>query len=272
MRKVAVLLLALLLLFPIYFMVQGSFQSISWMLAIPPKFFPANPSLDNYAVFGEIVYLWRWVVNSAIIVVLYSAGGVIVNGLAGYAFSFARFRGKQIIFWLFLATLLVSRAVLLIPQYVVVRGVGLQGMTAVVLMYTFAAGYIYLFRNYFESIPSSLLESAEIDGAGDWRKFWRIVLPLSKPVVAAVIVMRGIEGLSDFIWQVINLTHENEKTMLVGFTQSINRVAKWSKGLAGRDVGFELAVGVVLVFPIMLLFAFASRYFIKGVTLGGVKE
>lgn len=269
MRLAVTIFAALVLLFPVYYMAQGSFQDIQGVLSVPPRLAPKTPTLDNYELLFSQPGIGRWALNSLVAFVGYVGGSIVVNGTAGYAFSFARFPGKGLLYGAFLAALMISRVSIIIPQFVLTRQIGLIGMPAVILMTAFSPAFIFLFRSYFDTIPRSLVECARIDGAGDGRIFTRIILPLSGPIVGAVVVMRGVEALSDYIWQMLNLTADKSKTLLVGLTQAIHLVRM---GRSMKDIGFELAVGMVLLVPLILIFALSSRYFIEGITLGGVKE
>jgi multiple sugar transport system permease protein len=269
MRKAGLVIAAALLAFPIYMMAQGSFQPIRGVLHIPPMLWPMRPTLENYAlVFGQ-PFLLRWAASSLVVVAGYVVVGIAVNGAAGYVFAMARFPGKEALFVLLIGALLISRQMMIIPQFVVVRALGLREHAAVIAMASLWPVGIFLFRNYFESIPRSLAESARIDGAGEARIFARVMLPLSAPVLGAAVAFKGMEALSDYIWQMLNLQSEETRTLLVGLAGS---VAKMRMQRITNNIGYELAVGTVLLVPLVVVFALASRYFVRGLALGGVKE
>jgi ABC-type glycerol-3-phosphate transport system permease component len=165
-----------------------------------------------------------------------------------------------------MAPIFVTRFVLLISQFVIVGKLGLRGLAAVVLMSVYWPTGIFLFRNYFGSIPVSLIESARLDGASEWGIFAHVVLPLSKPIMGAAVVFLGMGALGDYIWQMLNLQRKELQTFLVGLMNSTIDVT------VVTNIGYDLAVGTALFLPYLILFAVSSRYFLKGLTLGGVRE
>jgi multiple sugar transport system permease protein len=139
-------------------------------------------------------------------------------------------------------------------------------MAAVIVMSVFWSTGIFLFRNYFKSIPSSIIESARIDGASEWTILTRIVLPLSKPIIGAAIVFLGMGALGDYLWQMLNLQTPESQTFLVGLMSTTINV------YVVKNIGYDLTVGTLLFLPYLLLFAISSRYFIGGLTGGAIKE
>jgi len=266
------------LLFPCYLMIANSFSPARGFLRNPPRFLPYAWTVDNYVAAlttrgaGMIGYdaprpiLPRWVANTAILAVVLVAGGVLINGAAGYAFGFARARWLQAVFWAFMAPIFVTRFVLLIAQVRIVTQLGLAGLTAVASMSLFWATGVFLFRNYFRAIPHEIVECARIDGAGEWRILLQVVLPMSKPMIGAAIVFLGMGALGDYIWPLLILTEPRTQTYLVGLMSTTLNV------YAVKNIGYDLAVGTLLFLPYLALFAVSSRYFISGLTGGALKE
>lgn len=266
MGKVVLLcLICIVLVFPLWLMVSNSFTSGAALVTKTPRFIPKDLTLTNYKQAFSLPLLPRWLLNSAFVIVGVVVAGVVVNGAAGYVFAFTRARWATYAFWAMLAPIFVTRFVLLISQFIVVGKFGMRGMAAVVGMSIFWPTGIYLFKNYFQSIPHDFLESARMDGASEWKIFRRVVLPLSKPILGAAVVFLGMAAMGDYIWQFLNLQTPQSRTFLVGLLQSTLDV------YVVKNVGYDLAVGTLLFIPYLLLFAFSSRYFIKGLTLGGVK-
>lgn len=261
----------LVLLAPMYLMLSSSFQPIKAFMRTPPLLYPATFTLDNYHRIIQLPLIGRWVFNTLIVVAVTVVAGAVVNGLAGYVFVFAHFKGKSALFWVMMAPMFVTRYALVVPQFVVVHALHLQNLAAVVSMSLLWPVGIYLIRNYFQSIPVSLLESARIDGAGEWTIFRRIVMPLSKPVLACSVIFLGINALQDFMWQMLLLQAPKSKTLIVGLISSLYVAASGTYERAVKNIGFDMAVGVALLIPMVLLFIFANRYFIESLT-GGVKE
>lgn len=268
-RPLAYLTLALVcaaLLFPLALMVSNSFSPWQAFLTMPPRLFPREPTLVNYQAIARLPLMGRWLANTGFVVAAIVVAGILVNGTAGYVFGFGRLRWLRWMFWLLMAPIFVTRMAILISQFVVVGKLGLRGLAAVVLMSILWPSGIYLFRNYFSSVPDSLLESARLDGASEWAIFSRVVLPLCKPILGAAVVFLGMGALGDYIWQMLNLQRAELQTFLVGLMNTTLDVR------VVNNIGYDLAVGTLLFLPYLLLFAVSSRYFIKGLTAGAVKE
>lgn len=259
-------LICLLLLFPLWLMVSNSFTPTRAFLKTPPQLIPTELTLDNYAAILRLPHITKWAGNSILVTALIVAGGVLVNGAAGYVFAFTSGKLWVVIFWVMLAPIFVSRMVLIISQFVVVGKLGMHGLPAVVSMAVYWPMGIFLFRNYFATIPASLLESARMDGAEEWAIFSRVVMPLCKPVMGASVVFLGMAAMGDYAWQMLNLQPVELQTALVGLINSTTDVR------VVTNIGYDLAVGTVLFVPYLVLFAFSSRYFVKGLTLGAAKE
>jgi multiple sugar transport system permease protein len=257
--------ICIVLMFPVWMMVANSLSPVMGFLRVPPTLMPRSWTFENYTRIFHMPMLGRWILNTAVVAVSVIVVGILVNGAAGYVFAFSKFRGKNLIFWAMLAPLFVTRYVLLISQFQIVRMMHLSGLVGVLSMSIFWPTGIFLFRNYFQGIPPSLTESARMDGAPEWRILLNIVLPVSKPVVGASVVFLGMGALGDFIWQMLLLQVPATKTYIVGLVQSSLNV------YAIRNVGYDLAIGTMLFIPYLIIFALSSRYFIEGIQ-GAIKE
>ena len=259
------ILICAILLFPVWLMVTNSFTSARAFLKMPPRLVPEHLTLDNYKRAFTMPYITRWIFNTLLVMVSVVLAGILVNGAAGYVFAFAKFKWRNIIFWAMLAPIFVTRMALLISQFIVVGKLGLRGMAAVILMSIFWPTGIYLFRNYFQSISIDFVENARMDGAHEWTILTKIILPLSKPIIGAALVFMGMGVLGDYIWQSLNMLEPETQTFIVGLMKSTLDV------YVVKNIGYNLAVGTLLFIPYLILFAFSSKYFIQGLTAGGVK-
>lgn len=266
LRYVLLALICAVLLFPLWLMVTNSFSESKQFLKSPPRLVPAKWTLANYKQVFGLPMLGRWALNTLIVVALVVVTGIIINGAAGYAFAFSRSRVMTVVFWVMMVPIFTTRVIILIAQFVVASKLGLRGMPAVVLMSIFWSTGIFLFRNYFRGVPSSVVESAKMDGAGEWVVLMQIVLPMSKPIIGAAIVFLGMGTLGDYIWQMLNLQQAEMQTMIVGLIASATYVYQV------RNIGYELAIGTLLFVPYFVLFSVSSKYFIGGLTVGALKE
>lgn len=265
--KYAILgLICLVLLSPLWLMVSNSFTDAKQFLRSPPRLLPSHWTVENYKQLFALPLLGRWALNTVLVMVVVIVAGVLVNGMAGYAFAFAKGKWVTASFWMLMVPVFVTRVILIIAQFVVANKLGLAGMPAVLVMSILWSTGIFLFRNYFRGIPVSIVESAKMDGAGEWMVLTRIVLPIAKPVVGAAIVFLGMGALGDYIWQMLNLQQAEAQTFIVGLIASATYVYQI------KNIGYELAIGTALFIPYLILFSVSSRYFIKGLTAGAIKE
>lgn len=268
-NSIALIFIAGLLLVPLWMMLTGSFQPLMAFTRMPPSVLPFHPTLDNYKTVLTNGPLSLWAVNTVFVVGGTVMLGIVVNGSAGYVFAFARFRGKQVIFWTLLSSTFVTRYSLLISQFVIVQKLSLPPLVAVVSMTVFWPVGLFLFRNYFATIPASLIETARMDGAREFVVFMRVVAPCSLPILGAAIVFLGMAAMQDYIWQNILLLDANEMTLLVGFMHAaqaniINHTIK--------NFGLDFAIASLITLPLAVIFSVGSKYFIGGLTGGAVKE
>ncbi|MDD5391092.1 MAG: carbohydrate ABC transporter permease [Gallionellaceae bacterium] len=251
---------------PTLFMFGNSFSPSANFSRDPPALIPDRLTLQHYQTIFALKLLPRWTLNSLIIAVVQVSAGIIINGAAGYVAAFCRRRWVKYVFWTLMLPIFVSGYVLLVSQFVIVGRLGLRGLPAVYVMGIFWPTGIYLFRNYFRTIPLSLLESARMDGAGEITMLLRIILPLSGPIVGLSVVLTGMGAFTAFLWPYLNLRVPEQQTFLVGIM--LNAVNVY----AVKDVGRDLAIGCMAFVPYLVIFALASKYFIGGLTVGAIKE
>jgi multiple sugar transport system permease protein len=263
----AVFLVALMAtwLVPTVMMVGNSLSSDKSFSRVPPTMFPRRFSTQNYRELLGLKLFPRWVANTALIASVHVVGQILINGAAGYVFAFGKQPWLRWLFWVFMLPIFVSQYVLLVPQFVVFGKLGMIGLPAVLLPGVWATG-IFLFRNYFKTIPASFTESARMDGSGEWTIFRKVVLPLSGPIVASAVVLISMGVVGSYIWPMLNLRVPEQQTYLVGLMNSAINV------YAVRNVGRDMAIGVLAMAPYLAIFAVSSRYFIQGLTTGGTRE
>lgn len=271
MKFVAVALLSILFLFPLYWMFVGSFQTAVGMVKMPPEFFPYHPTLSNFKAISAGDYpllLWLW--NTVKITVVVMAASLMVNGMAAYAFALFKFRGAGFIQMAFLGSIMITKYAIMIPMFVLLRWYHLPQHLGVIIPSIFWPAGILVAAYYFRTIPASLYESARIDGAREMKILTHIVAPLCKPLIAYMMVTKGLEVMQDYFWQMLVLREVRLRTLLVGLIASIgDRLQTYAHY---NDYGYQNAIGVVLFFPLLTIFLLANKYFVRGLTLGAVKE
>ena len=260
----ALLLLAAVSLAPLLWMVSVSFMPSGEASRFPPPLLPSAPTLANYHEMFARTGIGRNFANSLLVSVAITLGSLLFNTLAGYAFAKLRFAGRERVFQGLLAALVIPAQVAMLPLFLMMKQLGLVNSYGGVIVPALAGVFgIFLVRQYARSIPDELLEAARIDGAGEWRIFFRIVLPMLKPVLVTLAIFTFMAAWNDFMWPLIVLTDQEHYTLPVALA-SLSREHI-------MDVEMMMAGAVVTVLPVLLLFLLLQRYYIQGLLLGSVK-
>lgn len=282
MKYIIIFLFTFVLLFPLYWMFSGSIQDVGNLMKTPPNWIPKKPTLMNYAHMARISTkgtsfsgqgpnaLLRWSFNTMAIFALKCAIAILLCATAGYAFAVYQFRYKNALFLFFLIGMFLGPAVTIVPEFVNVKRLGLSGTWwGVILPFAYMPVGMYIFRNYVETIPHEMIDAARIDGAGEYRILFRIMIPLCKPVMGVMVVLTALGTLQDYIWTLLMIPDRPKQTLMVGIIEEVQKASALSGGL--NPIGISLAGGVIIFMPLFLIFLFCQRYFIKGLTLGGIK-
>ncbi|ATD67725.1 sugar ABC transporter permease [Luteimonas chenhongjianii] len=260
----ALVALAVVALAPLLWMLSVSFMPTGEASGFPPPLLPSAITFDNYQELFARAGMGRYFANSLMISAAITAGALLVNTMAGYAFAKLRFRGRERLFQLLLAALVIPAQVAMLPLFLMMKGMGLVDSFGAVIIPALATVFgIFLVRQYACSIPDELLEAARIDGAGEMRIFFQIVLPMLKPVLVTLTIFTFMAAWNDFMWPLIVLTDQTNYTLPVA-------LAALSREHI-QDVEMMMAGAVVTVIPVLLLFLALQRYYIQGLLLGSVK-
>lgn len=252
----------LAVLFPLALMVSSSFKNEMEIFSYPVKFIPENPILDNYLQLGE--NFPRYIMNSFKVTVIIVIAQFITATTGGYAFAKLRWKGRDTIFLLYIGTLMIPIHVYIIPQFILIRRIGLyDSHMALVLVSTFTAIGTFLMRQFFMTIPDSLIESAKLDGATQIQIFTRIILPLSKPVIAVQAILSFRWFWNDFFSPMIYLTSDHLKTLPLGMADFASQYYTY--------YGPQMAASVLSIIPVMVLFFVAQKYIVQGFAASGIK-
>ncbi len=260
--------LALLMLFPMYWMFATSLKLEHNTTIWPPQFFPNPVTFDNYrAVLENTVDtpVARWFMNSLIVALCHTVGVLVVASLAAYALARLDFPGKEVYFWVCVGSMVVPGVIFLIPNYLTVDALGwIDRYPALIFPGMASAGAVFLLRQYFLGIPKALEEAALIDGASRFRIFWQIVLPLSKPVILTQGLMSFLGSWNDYLWALIVMFSQEMRTLPVGIMT-----------LQGRYIhryGTMMAGAFLTALPALILFVIVQRHFVRGIVLTGIKS
>jgi multiple sugar transport system permease protein len=249
---------------PFLFMASTSFTKSFTMMSYPPTLIPEDPSLDNYY---EIIFTFqnglfpRWFLNTVFTTLCITAGSLLLNTLSGYIFAKKEFYGKNVVFSLLLATLMVPGAVTLIPAFLMVNRLGLFNTYWALILPALASPFgIFMMRQFITSLPSELIESAKMDGASELRTFWSIVIPLSTPAMAALGIFTVINTWNNFLWPLIVLRSNTMRTLVVGLATVQSEF--------NINYGLVMAGSVLTVLPMLILYIAFQPYFVEGLRMG----
>ncbi|WP_025745925.1 carbohydrate ABC transporter permease [Kallotenue papyrolyticum] len=252
-------------LFPMYWLFVSALTPTKYTINTTPRFFPDPLGFDNFQrLFALATDYWRWFLNSLIVALSVTVFHVIFDTMAGYAFAKRRFPGRNLMFWLILSTLMIPAHVTLVPLYIVTRELKLlDTLLAVILPGTANVFGIFLMRQYIQTMPGELIEAGRIDGANEFGIFWRIILPLCKPAIAALAIFTFVRHWNDFLWPLIVLTRSRNFTLPVGVASL--------QGEFSTDYGVIFAGAALAALPMIIFFLIFQRYFLEGVRMGAVK-
>lgn len=258
--------IALAMLLPLLWLVSTSFKSGSEdLFQFPPQFIPQAPTLDNFIRVWQTNPFGQYLFNSTLVAVLTVGLNLLFCSLAAYPLARLTFRGREFIFTLVVATILIPFQIVMIPLYILTVQLGLRNTYLGVIFPAIASAFgIFLLRQAFQGVPKELEEAARIDGCSDLGIWWNIMLPSVRPALVTLAIFVFIGSWSDFLWPLIVLDQPSRYTLPLG-------VAKLAGSLSGDDWRLIAAGSVISVAPILLLFTLVQRYIVPTDTGSGVK-
>jgi multiple sugar transport system permease protein len=256
--------LALAMVAPFLYMVSVSFMEENELLRWPPPLLPSTPQTGNYAAALEALPFARLFVNSAILAGCVVVGQVLTSAAAGYAFARMRFPGRDRVFLAFLAVLTVPTIMLLIPRFLLVEALGwVDTYAGLISTEVVSVWGIFLMRQFFLTLPRDVEDAARLDGAREWTLFWRVMLPLAKPAVAALAVLAFMEQWRNFLWPLV-LTRSPEMQVAEVGLASLHT-------LYATNWPYQMAAAVMVTLPLVVVCLVAQRYLVGGLRLAGPK-
>lgn len=261
---VALMLIAFFFLLPLLWMFVTSFKPFEEWLQ--PNWIIRNPTLDNFrSIFQDpSLPVYRWIVNSLGVATVFTILVLTIDALAAYAYARMEFPGRNAIFGLLLATLVMPGLMFLVPNYITIARLGwlnqFQGVIAPGLAHIFG---VFFLRQFFQSIPKELEEAARIDGANTWTTFFRVVLPLARGALATLAVLTFMGAWNDFLWPLLILNDRPVQTLPVGLATM--------QGQFTFDYGKLMAGAAVTAVPVLTLYIFLQRFIVQSVAMTGLK-
>lgn len=265
-QTIGYVFVAAIMLFPLFWMVASSFKTAQQLQALPPVWLPTQLDFSAYERAFSTVPFARSFLNSFVIAGGTTLGILVTSIMAGYVFAKLRFRGREILFGLVLATMFLPPIVMLVPLFRIVQALGLTDTLAGVMLPNLANAFgIFLMRQFVAGIPDEVLESARIDGASEWTNLWRIVFPLLGPAIAALAVFAFTFHWNSFLWPLTVLQSPDSQTVVL----ALNRLVSYTSAIKFQNV--VMAGAVISVLPNVILFLFLQRSFITGISQTGLK-
>lgn len=255
---------SVVMLLPFYWMVTTSLKTPEEVVAMPPQWIPLSWKWDNYRVAWEAAPFGRYLTNSVIVTVLSTIGELATSILAAFAFARLRFYGRELLFFLLLATMMIPGEILLAPNFVTLTELGwIDHYEALIIPWIANAFTIFLFRQYFLGIPDELYAAARIDGCGDFRYLWRIMVPLSVPVIITSLLIKVIGSWNAFLWPLIVTNSAEMRTLPVGLTAFVYDT--------GKNYELLMAASSMIVLPMIILYLVMQKYVVEGIARTGLK-
>ena len=257
----------LVVLFPFYWMILSSLKSYSaYNSEYIPKFFTANPTLENFSSAFTSVSLGRYFVNTIIFALATTVIMLVVITLAAFAFARLEFRGKNIVFTLFLSLMMIPNELIIITNFVTITNMNLRNtFTGLILPSITSIFYIYLLKENFEQIPDNLYKAAKVDGTSDFKYLIRVMIPICKPTMITITILKIIECWNSFVWP--RLITDNEKYYLV--SNGIQEIRE--NGFGRENIPAMMAAVVVISVPLIILFFVFRKQIMAGVQKSGTK-
>ncbi|MCL4862423.1 MAG: carbohydrate ABC transporter permease [Caldilineaceae bacterium] len=257
---------AVAMVLPFVWMVSTSFKELAQVFVYPPEWIPDPFVWENYPKAMTAVPFGRWFLNSLVIAVLVTVGQLLTCSLAGFTFARMRFPGRNVLFLIYLGTMMIPHHVTIIPIFVMMNALGLVNTFWPLIIPGLASAWgTFLFRQFFLTLPQELEDAAKIDGSSFFRIYTQIFMPLAKPVLATLGVFTFMGSWNDFLGPLIFLQSKDLKTLTIGLLQfraDFQGMGNWPVMMAGV---------VISVLPVLIAFVIGQKYFVRGIALTGIK-
>lgn len=258
---------AVVVLFPFYWMVLTSLKSYgAYNSEYIPKFFTLSPTLQNYVDAFTAVPLAQYFLNTIIFTVITTALMLVVITLAAFAFARLEFKGKNLAFLIFLSLMMIPNELVIITNFVTITNWNMRNtFPGLILPSVTSVFYIYLLKENFEQIPDSLYYAAKVDGTSDWKYLWKVMLPMSRPTIITITILKVIECWNSYVWP--RLITDDENYFLV--SNGIQEIRE--NGFGRENIPAMMAAVVVISVPLVILFLIFHKKIMEGVSRGGTK-
>ncbi len=261
---VVMIVLSFFMVLPLFWMITTSLKDSGALTAIPIEWIPKKVTFDSFRKLFEIFPFGKAFLNSVIVSVSITIVNVFSACMAAYVFAKIPFKGRELLFGIFLITMMIPGSVTLIPNYLILRSFHLlNSYLGLILPSFFNIFGIFMLRQSMRQIPDDFIDAAVIDGASQWRIFFNVIIPLSRPMIATLFVITFMGAWNDYLWPLIVLTDKSKMTLPVALSML--------NGQYSTEYNLLMAGALISIVPIIIVYAFAQRYFEEGLTAGGLK-
>ncbi len=262
---IVLILIAFTMLLPFAWMLSASLKLDREVFNYPIQWIPAHPRWVNYKSIWSTIPLARFILNTAEITVIVTVLQLLTSSFAAYAFAKLHFKGRDVLFISYIATIAVPWQAYMVPQFIMMRNVFHlnDNMWAIICLQAFNAFGVFLMRQFYMDVPNELCEAARVDGMNEYQIWWSIMLPLSKPALATLTIFTFVNTWNDFLGPLIYLTTESKKTIQIGLRMFISQYS--------TDYGLIMASSVVVLIPVLIVFLALQKYFVQGIASSGLK-
>ncbi|MEY2193851.1 carbohydrate ABC transporter membrane protein 2, CUT1 family [Bacillus sp. OV166] len=262
---IVLIVASFIFMIPFIWMVSTSLKPLTQVFTFPPEWIPKPVKWSNYIDAMSYIPFFTYLKNTVIITILSTVGAVVSCPLVAYSFAKLKWPGRNILFIITIGVMMIPGQVTMIPLFLLFEKLGMVGTPLPLVIPAFfgVPFYIFLLRQFFMGLPDSLREAAKIDGAGEFRIYWQIMLPLAKPAVLAVGLFQFMASWTDFLGPLLYLTDSIQYTLSLGLQQFQSQ--------KGSEWGLMMAVSTMMTLPVIILFFFLQKTFIRGITFTGIK-
>ena len=263
--NIVVVFFAILNLFPLYWLFTSSLKNSADVVKMPPDWWPQTITFQNYIDIFQDQPAFRWAFNSLYVSGVSTILVIVVASMAAYAFSKINFKYKNIIYIIFVSSLMIPKEIMIVPLFRIIQDFDMVNTYGGMIWPNVAAAFgVFLLKGFFDNTPNALREAARIDGASEWRTFTHIMLPIVKPGIGALFILNFVQVWNDYLWQMVVGQEKTMKTLMVGtatLMQDLN-----------PNFAYKMAGATVAAIPMLIIFMLFQKFFTSGITAGAVKE
>lgn len=260
----AAITLTIIVAIPFYWMIITSLKTKGALMALPIQWIPEKPSLNSYKKVFSLFPFFRAIINSAFVTICYTVLTIVCASMAAFAITKIAFKGSQVIFAMYLASMMIPAQITLIPSFLIMQKLSLiNTYTSVIAPSIFKAFGVFLLVQSMRSLPNDYIEAASLDGAGLFKIYRSIIMPMCKPAIATLAITTFMEAWNDYLWPLVMLSDKKKMTLTLALN-SLN-------GQYGTEYNVLMAGSLISMIPIIIVYAIAQTQMKEGITLGGVK-